>query len=67
MPNGKLSLSRPVALVLQGSLFLLITGAFLLIAYLLLGKVYWFSRPFRGIALAFVLYVTGVVVALVTR
>jgi len=54
-------------LVLQGSLFLLITGAFLLIAYLLLGKVYWFSRPFRGIALAFVLYVTGVVVALVTR
>jgi hypothetical protein len=53
--------------VLQGSLFLLITGACFLIAYLVLGKVYWFSRPFRGIALAFVLYVTGVIVALVTR
>jgi hypothetical protein len=53
--------------VLQGSVFLLITGAFLLISYLVLGKVYWFSTPFRWVALAFVLYVTGVIVALVTR
>jgi hypothetical protein len=53
--------------VLQGSLFLLITGGFFLIAYLILGKVYWFSRPFRGIAVALVLYVTGVIVAIVTR
>jgi hypothetical protein len=53
--------------VLQGSLFLLITGAFFLIAYLVLGKVYWFSTPFRGVALALLLYVTGVVFALVTR
>jgi hypothetical protein len=53
--------------VLRGSVFLLITGAFLLIAYLVLGKVYWFSTPFRGVALAFMLYVTGVIFALVTR
>jgi energy-converting hydrogenase Eha subunit F len=53
--------------VLQGSLFLLIAGAFLLIAYLILGKVYWSSTPFRGIGLAFVLYVTGLTFALVTR
>jgi hypothetical protein len=52
--------------VLQGSLFLLITGTFFLIAYLVLGKVYWFSRPFRGIALALVLYVTAIIVTLVT-
>jgi hypothetical protein len=53
--------------VLQGSLFLLMTGALLLIAYLILGKVYWFSTPFRGIALAFVFYVAGVIVTLVTQ
>jgi hypothetical protein len=53
--------------VLQGSLFLLFTGALFLIAYLVLGKVYWFSTPFYGVALAFLLYVTGVIFALVTR
>ncbi len=65
MIYGYLALFRLA--VLQSSVFLLITGAILLIAYLVLGKVYWFSTPFRGVLLAFVLYVTGVIVALVTR
>jgi len=50
--------------VLVGSPFLLATGALVLGAYLVLGKVYWFSAPFRGIALALLLYLAGLVVAL---
>ncbi len=43
------------------SYFLLGLGATILIAYLILAKVYWFSAPLRGIALALGLYVAGVV------
>jgi hypothetical protein len=52
--------------VLLDSPFLLVTGAALLLAYLVLGKVYWFKIPFRGIALALVLYITGLIVGLVS-
>jgi hypothetical protein len=39
------------------SAFLLWLGLLLLCGYLFLGKRYWFSIPFRGILLAFTLYV----------
>jgi len=45
------------------STFLLGRGPLLLVGYVFLGKLYWFSVPFRGIVLATVLYVGGVVVA----
>jgi|SRR5829696_660310 len=47
--------------VLLGSPFLLLAGAAWLIALLLLCKVYWFKAPFRGVALAVLLYVTGAI------
>jgi hypothetical protein len=50
--------------VLVASPFLLITGVAFLATYLVLGKVYWFRVPFRGIALALLLYLAGVIVAL---
>jgi hypothetical protein len=53
--------------VLLGSPFLLGTGAAVLGFLLFLGKVYWFRVPFRGIALAAVLYVTGAAWGLLTR
>ena len=43
--------------------FLLLLGLALLIGYVFLGKVYWFSVPFRGIVLATLLYVTALVIA----
>jgi hypothetical protein len=49
--------------VLFRSPFLLGLGLLLLVGYVFLGKLYWFSVPFRGIVLATVLYVGGVVVA----
>ena len=52
--------------VLVASPFLLVTGATLLAAFLVLGKVYWFRVPFRGIALALVLYLAGIVAALLS-
>ncbi len=45
--------------VLQTSKFLLVLGMATLLTYLALAKVYWFSIPFRGIALACVLYAAG--------
>ena len=44
------------------STFLLALGLLLLAGYVLLGKRYWFSVPFRGIALATVLYVVALFV-----
>ena len=35
----------------------------ILVAYLILGKLYWFNVPFRGTALAFILYLTGIIMA----
>jgi len=41
------------------STFLLTLGFLLLASYLILGKLYWFSVPFRGILLASILYAAG--------
>jgi hypothetical protein len=51
---GYLSLAHG-AFLFQSS-FLLIVGVLLLAGYVFLGKVYWFSAPFRGIVLASALY-----------
>jgi len=56
---GQLALVQPA--VLFGSPFLLGVGVALLAGYLVLGRLYWFSVPFRGIAVATVLYLLGVV------
>ncbi|MBE0616057.1 MAG: hypothetical protein IH604_20495 [Burkholderiales bacterium] len=39
--------------------FLLLAGLFFLAGYAFLGKVYWFSVPFRGIVLSTALYVAA--------
>ena len=44
------------------SRFLLLLGLLLLAGYVFLGKRYWFSVPFRGIAPASALYSVGLVV-----
>jgi len=54
---GYLALWR--AEVLGGSLFLLALGMAVLMAYLVLARRYFFSIPFRGVALACVLYASG--------
>jgi hypothetical protein len=43
------------------STYLLLLGLLLLVGYAVLGKLYWFSAPLRGILLSAVLYVAGVV------
>lgn len=50
---------------LFGSPFLLALGALLLAGYIALGKMYWFSVPYRGILLASALYAAGLVAALI--
>ena len=47
------------------SWFLLALGLLLLVGYAILGRLYWFSVPFRGILLATAFYVGALVVALV--
>ena len=42
--------------------FLLLVGLCLLAGYVFLGKVYWFSVPFRGIVLSSALYVAALAV-----
>lgn len=44
------------------SAFLLGLGVLLLGGYAILGKVYWFSIPFRGALLALLFYIAGLVV-----
>jgi hypothetical protein len=44
------------------SAFLLLLGLLLLAGYAFLGKVYWFSVPFRGIVLSTALYVAALIV-----
>jgi hypothetical protein len=46
------------------SSFLMILGAIYLAGYLVLGKRYWFSVPFRGLILSSILYVLGFAFAL---
>ena len=45
--------------VLRGSLFLLTLGMAVLLAYLALARRYFFSIPFRGVAVACALYASG--------
>jgi|SRR5215470_13418490 hypothetical protein len=47
------------------SRFLVALGAVFLLGYLVLAKLYWFSRPFIGVALALGLYLAGIVAAYV--
>jgi hypothetical protein len=54
---GDLALQR--ADVLRGSPFLLTLGMAVLLAYLVLAQRYFFSIPFRGVALACALYASG--------
>jgi hypothetical protein len=54
---GHLALAQPQAL--EGSPFLAGLGLALLLAYLVLARRYFFSIPFRGIALACALYALG--------
>jgi hypothetical protein len=42
--------------------FLLLVGLFFLAGYVFLGKIYWFSVPFRGIVLSTALYVAALVI-----
>jgi hypothetical protein len=46
------------------SWFLLVLGFVLLLGYAVLAKLFWFTAPFRGIVLAAVLYLLGIVVNL---
>ena len=48
--------------VLWQSPFLLALGLVVLLAYLTLAKLYWFSVPRRGVTLATLLYVAGLIV-----
>jgi hypothetical protein len=43
------------------SRYLMLLGLLLLVGYAVLGKLYWFSAPLRGILLSAVLYVAGLV------
>jgi hypothetical protein len=58
---GYMALWRPE--VLGGSLFLTGLGMTVLLAYLALARRYFFSIPFRGVALACALYAGGWVLA----
>ena len=43
--------------------FLVVLGGLVLLAYVVLAKLYWFHRPLLGVALALACYVAGVAVA----
>lgn len=58
---GYLALAHPT--LLFGSSFLLVVGLAMLGAFFLLGKAYWFSIPFAGIALSLACFIGSVVVA----
>ena len=45
------------------SRFLCVLGLLFLSGYVVLGRLYWFSVPFRGIVIATVCYIAGLVVA----
>lgn len=48
---------------LLSSPFLMAVSVLTLAAYLLMARLYWFSAPFRGIALALILFLAGYVYA----
>jgi hypothetical protein len=47
---------------LFASYFLLLTGFALLASLVVLGKLYWFSIPFRGISIAFASYCAALII-----
>ncbi len=57
---GYLALLHPAFLF--ESYFLLIVGWGLLASFVVLGKLYWFSIPFRGISIAFACYCAALIV-----
>ncbi|HEX8130270.1 MAG TPA: hypothetical protein VF527_14295 [Pyrinomonadaceae bacterium] len=59
---GYLALAQPA--VLFHSAFLAILGGLFLLVYLVLGKKYWFSTPFRCLVVASILYAAGFVATL---
>lgn len=59
---GHLAIVQPA--MLFASPFLLGVGLAMLGGLLALGKVYWFSIPFRGIAISFICYVAAIATAL---
>lgn len=59
MVYGYLAISHPEFLF--ASWFLLATGLGLLASLIALGKLYWFSIPFRGISIAFLCYCAALV------
>lgn len=62
---GYLALAQPM--LLWQSAFLLTLGLVTLVAYLVLAKLYFFSIPFRGIAVATLLYAAGIVAHVATN
>lgn len=54
---GYLACDAPAFLF--GSVFLCLLGLVFLLGYVVLGKRYWFSIPYRGVLLATVCYVAG--------
>ncbi len=60
---GYLAASQPS--LLFGSVFLLVVGFALLAGYTALALKYWFSLPFRGIAIALALYITAIAISLI--
>jgi hypothetical protein len=62
---GYLALAQPVLLWQSG--FLLTLGLLTLAAYVVLARLYFFSIPFRGITLATVFYVAGLVASFSQR
>jgi hypothetical protein len=59
---GELAIALPA--VLRASPVLLAIGGAALLGYTWLARRYWFSVPFRGIALALAMYATGVLTVL---
>ena len=58
---GYLALEQPM--LLFHSYFLGFTGLIVLGVYLVMAKLYWFTRPLQGISLALLFYVVGFILA----
>jgi hypothetical protein len=54
------------SMLLFHSYFLGVTGLVVLVAYLVMAKLYWFIRPLQGVSLALICYVVGFAVAALT-
>jgi hypothetical protein len=62
LSRGKRRCGRPGSELFE-SRFLCVLGLLFLSGYVVLGKLYLFSVPFRGIVIATVCYIAGLVVA----